>query len=257
MNRTTGVDYGLDAPGVVRNLMVAAVVGLCVFLSSALGLWSGVVSPTENVGVDLRFTSLAVGVTCGLMAAWMVWSSKFGKRAEREKLLDQIRWTGTEQVLDAGCGRGLMLIGAAKRLTTGKAVGIDIWQAEDLSRNRPEATLNNARLEGVAERVRVETADMRKLPFPDATFNVIVSKAAIHNIYEPSQRAEALAELSRVLAPGGQILIDDIRNLSQYEAELRARKMEVRRIGNPAVALGLAIVTWGSLRPGALLARKT
>lgn len=59
-----------------------------------------------------------------------------------------------------------------------------------------------------------------------------------------------------MLAPGGQILIDDIRNLGQYEAELKSRQMEVRRIGNPAVAVGLAILTWGSLRPGALLARK-
>jgi cyclopropane fatty-acyl-phospholipid synthase-like methyltransferase len=54
-------------------------------------------------------------------------------------LLDRIEWTGQEEVLDVGCGRGLMLIGAAKRLTTGKATGIDIWQAEDLSGNRPEA----------------------------------------------------------------------------------------------------------------------
>lgn len=195
MSGAARANYGLDAPGVVRNLVIAAVLGLGVFLSSALGLWSGIVRPSEHLGVDVRFTGLAIGATCALMAVWMIWSSKFGKLAEREKLLDHIRWTGAERVLDAGCGRGLMLIGAAKRLTTGKAVGIDIWQARDLSGNRPEATLKNARLEGVAERVQVETADTRKLPFPDASFDVIVSKAAIHNLYEPSQRVEALAEL--------------------------------------------------------------
>jgi SAM-dependent methyltransferase len=249
-------DYGLDAPGVVRNLAIAAVIGLGLFLSSALGLWSGAVAPTQNIRVDLRFSGLAIGLTCGLMAAWMIWSSTSGKLAERERLLDQIRWTGAERVLDAGCGRGLMLIGAAKRLTTGSAVGVDIWQAKDLSGNRPEATLENARLEGVAERVRVETADLRKLPFPDASFDVIVSKWVIHNISQSAHRAEALAELVRVLAPGGSILIDDIANLGQYEAELRARKMEVRRIGNSAVALGLTIMTAGVLRPGALLARR-
>jgi len=40
-------------------------------------------------------------------------------------------------VLDVGCGRGLLLIGAARRLTTGKAVGVDIWQAEDRVGNLP------------------------------------------------------------------------------------------------------------------------
>jgi cyclopropane fatty-acyl-phospholipid synthase-like methyltransferase len=44
---------------------------------------------------------------------------------------------GDETVLDVGYGRGLHLIGAAKRLTTGKAPGVDIWQAEDLSGNLP------------------------------------------------------------------------------------------------------------------------
>jgi cyclopropane fatty-acyl-phospholipid synthase-like methyltransferase len=72
-------------------------------------------------------------------------------------------------VLDVGCGRGLLLIGAAKRLTTGKAVGVDIWQTEDLSGNRPEATLENARLERVAERVGVKDGDARRLPFADGT----------------------------------------------------------------------------------------
>jgi hypothetical protein len=61
--------------------------------------------------------------------------------------------------------------------TTGEATGVDIWQAEDLSGNRPEATLENARREGVEDRVRIHTADMRKLPFPDGTFDVVVSRA--------------------------------------------------------------------------------
>ena len=150
------------------------------------------------------------------MAVWMVWSSKVGKVKERETLLDRVAWTGRERVLDVGCGRGLMLIGAAKRLTTGIATGVDIWQAEDLSGNRPEATLENAAREGVADRVRVETADMRKMPFPDGAFDVAVSNAAIHNLYAREDRSKAIREIARVLKPGGVAVISDIRHLGEY-----------------------------------------
>lgn len=201
--------------------------------------------------------ALPIGIATAGMALYMVWSSKRGKLTERERLLDKLAMKGSERVLDVGCGRGLMLIGAAKRLSTGSAVGIDIWQAKDLSGNSSEATLENARLEGVKERVRVETADMRQLPFPEGAFDVVVSKAAIHNLYERPARAKALSEIARVLAPGGQVLIDDIRHIREYEAELRARGLtEIRRLGNPFLETFLALLTWGSLRPGVLLARK-
>ncbi len=49
---------------------------------------------------------------------------------ERHWLLDQLPIQGNERILDIGCGRGLLLIGAAQRLTTGKAIGIDIWTVD-------------------------------------------------------------------------------------------------------------------------------
>jgi SAM-dependent methyltransferase len=249
-------DYGLDAPSVVRNLVVAAVLGLAVFASVALGFWPGRITVGPLV-FEVAFMGLGAGLACAGMAVYMAWSSKYGKLAERDRHLDRLALKGQERVLDVGCGRGLMLIGAAKRLTSGNAVGVDIWQAEDLSGNRPEATLENVRREGVEGRVRIETADMRALPFPDGSFDVVVSKAAIHNLYERADRLKALSEIARVLAPGGQVLIDDIRHLGEYAAELRSRGLvEIRRFGNPAIATFWALLTWGSLRPGVLQARK-
>jgi cyclopropane fatty-acyl-phospholipid synthase-like methyltransferase len=58
----------------------------------------------------------------------MLWGSKFVKFRLRDKWLNSISWCGDEKVLDIGCGHGLMLIGAAKRLRDGKAIGIDLWQ---------------------------------------------------------------------------------------------------------------------------------
>jgi len=49
--------------------------------------------------------------------------------------------------------------------------GVDIWSTADQSGNAKEVTLRNPRLEGVSDRVHIATADMRALPFADATFD--------------------------------------------------------------------------------------
>lgn len=253
-------DYGIDAPGVIRNLLLVAAAGLIISAGVALGWWSGVIrfAPTAStrIVVPIARMTLWPAVTCLLMAAWMVWDSRIGKVRDRERLLDFLPWTGAEQVLDLGCGRGLMLIGAAKRLTTGTATGVDIWQAEDLSGNKPEATARNAELEGVTDRVRIETADMRKLPFPDGTFDAVVSCAAVHNLYAASDREQAISEVVRVLKRGGRALIDDIRHGAEYTRAFESRGCSVRNASSAVASLFLTIVTFGSLRPVTIVATK-
>ena len=73
--------------------------------------------------------------------------------------------------MDVGCGRGLLLIGAAKRLTTGRAIGLDVWRRQDQAGNDPAATIANAQADGVAERVELREGDARQLPFDDQTFD--------------------------------------------------------------------------------------
>ncbi len=84
--------------------------------------------------LDWGLTRMAsvVAIVWLFFAGWMIWDSKVGKLWSRDRQLDGLKLRGDELVLDVGCGRGLLLIGAAKRLTTGKAVGVDIWNAEDL-----------------------------------------------------------------------------------------------------------------------------
>jgi cyclopropane fatty-acyl-phospholipid synthase-like methyltransferase len=57
----------------------------------------------------------------------------------RERLLNTLTWSGDERVLGVGCGRSLMLLGAAKRLRGGRAVGVDLWRTEDLAGNTASA----------------------------------------------------------------------------------------------------------------------
>lgn len=248
-------DYGLDGPTVVRNLFVVAAVGLTLWATAKAGLWPGFVA-----GVPLHVISLCVGLGCLTTGCGMVFYSLYGKLLARERLLRAVPWRGDERVLDVGCGRGLLLIGAARRLTTGRAVGVDIWQAEDLSGNRPEAVLENARKEGVADRVEVRTADMRQLPFPDGSFDVVVSSTAIHNLYHPPDRDRAVREIARVLAPGGRVVIADIRFLGQYARVLESSGcVDVRRrrtLFGVLRTLVVIIMTMGRVRPGLLTARK-
>jgi arsenite methyltransferase len=252
MSATARPHYGIDAPGVVRNLLLVGAAGLAVWASAALGLWSGLLGPVCVAGIGA-----GMGVSFLLTGCFMLWHSLYGKLRARERLLDLVPWRGDESVLDVGCGRGLMLVGAAKRVPRGRATGIDVWQAEDLSGNRPEAALENATREGVAERVEVKTADMRQMPFPDASFDVVVSNVAIHNLYDPKERERALAEVARVLRPGGTVLIADIRHHAQYADALREHGLvDVRRASPAWKAVLAAVITFGSVRPATLLARK-
>jgi ubiquinone/menaquinone biosynthesis C-methylase UbiE len=150
------------------------------------------------------------------------------------KLLNDLALRGDERILDLGCGRGAVLLLAAQHLTTGRAVGVDLWRSFDQSGNSAEATHRNAVAEGVADRVELHTADMTALPFPDDSFDVVVSNVAIHNIPRRAGREKAIDEAVRVLRPGGRLMIADVRGTRLYQRRLvqvGMRDVSRRRVG--------------------------
>lgn len=204
-------DYGIDAPRDIRNLIGGGMLFVIVSL----------VFPRVTIA-HVQFLLFPGFLWPG---AWMIVPgvlmliyAKFGKFRHRDRILAKTVWAGSEAVLDVGTGRGLLLIGAAKRLSSGHATGIDIWNAEDLSGNGPEALLANIDLEGVADKTTVKSEDAREMTFPDASFDVVVSNLCLHNIYQKPGRAKACQEIARVLKPGGAAVISDFRHMREYEA---------------------------------------
>ena len=210
-------DYGIDAPKLVRRFALRG--GLLVAFAAVLYLANRHTSP--GAATALASMLISIGLTFMIVAAIMVWSSRVAKLKVRDRILDSLPWRGDENVLDIGCGRGLLLIGAAQRLKSGKATGVDIWQSEDLSGNTADATLSNAKAEGVGARIKIENADARQLPFGANTFDMVLSSLALHNIPSSLERAKALREAARVLKPGGHLVIYDIFHTGEYAKALQ------------------------------------
>lgn len=216
-------DYGYDAPYfpiIFGLLSVAAGLGATI-------LWvQGEIRPARVM--TLYFLFFLAITSCFL------YTTRRGKFIEWDRILDHLHLRGDEAVLDMGCGRGAVLTAVARRLTTGRVTGVDIWSKKDQSGNAREVTLRNAALEGVIDRVQIDTGDMRKLSYPDATFELVVSSLAIHNIRSNADRKRAVVEGFRVLKAGGRIVIADIRATALYEKELQelgASNVKRRRLG--------------------------
>ncbi len=200
------LDYGIDGPVHMRRF---AIVGVAAVATAVL---------LGAIGLSIfSLAFIVVGAFCAFLVVVGIIASKFGKFRVRDALMSRVAWRGDEQVLDVGCGHGLLLVAAAKRLTTGRATGIDIWSQVDQGDNHPENTARNARIEGVADRVEICDGDARKLDFPNESFDIVVSSLAIHNIPEKAEREQAILEIIRVLKPGGQVAIYDIKRISEYQ----------------------------------------
>lgn len=125
-------------------------------------------------------------------------------RARRLRALtvDNALLRSGENVLDVGCGTGGVTIPAKLRVgNDGKAAGID---------PAPEmiaAARRKARGAGLEIDFRVGVIE--SLPFPDGTFDAVVSSLMMHHLPEHVQ-AKGLAEVRRVLKPGGRLLIADM-----------------------------------------------
>lgn len=219
-------DYGVDAPAVLRNLLLAGLFCLLVAIFAPRFLHLG------PVILDARgfFWPAGSFIAAGLLFLLYV---KFGKFRHRDLMLAMHPWRGDEQVLDVGCGRGLLLAGAAKRISelhgSGHATGIDIWSNQDMAANSASATEHNLSLEGISELCTLVDAPAQQMPFASSSFDLVVSNLCLHNIYDRPTRERALDEIARVLKPGGTAILSDYKLTREYAKRLGALGFTTQR----------------------------
>jgi len=134
------------------------------------------------------------------------------------------------RLLDIGAGSGSLIIRTAKALPHIQATGIDSWASSwDYSKQLCE---ENARIEGVADRVSFLHASASRLPFDDSSFDVVVSCLTFHEVRDESDKTKVLQEALRVLKPGGEFVFIDLfldRNVFGDLAEL-TEKLGVSKV---------------------------
>ena len=123
------------------------------------------------------------------------------ERKFRERLLVPAELTPGESVLDVGCGTGSLAIVAAQQVgPTGRVVGIDP-SPEMIDRAKSKARRRKVDVD-------FEVAWAQALPFPDASFDVVLSTVMLHHIPRAG-REDALREVRRVLKPTGRLVAID------------------------------------------------
>ena len=118
-------------------------------------------------------------------------------------------------VLDVGTGPGVLLLDLVARRPDLRLTGID--------RSADMVAAANRNLAPHA-RASARVADVTRLPFPDDSFDLVVSSLSLHHWDDPGA---AVPELARVLRPGGRVHIYDFPVAPFDEIEAKARALSV------------------------------
>ncbi len=135
-----------------------------------------------------------------------------GKLRElRQRTADLARIQPGEKILDVGCGTGTLAMEVALRVgATGRVFGIDPGE-QQIARARSKAARRSLSIE-------FQVGVIEHLDFPDQTFDVVLSTIMMHHLSDTLKR-QGLAEIARVLKPGGRLVIADFKRPEERPAQ--------------------------------------
>jgi ubiquinone/menaquinone biosynthesis C-methylase UbiE len=172
------------------------------------------------------------------------------ERRRRQPVAPALRLLGLSRrhvVVDLGCGPGYYLIPAARRVAL--AWGLD------LSPTMLRAARKAAAAAGLCN-VRVRRSTEQRLPLPAGSAHRALMVNVLHELASPRR---TLAEICRVLAPGGRLLLVDWRRARTYHGPPKGERIAVRAARRMLVAAGFVRITAHRIyrRHWALLAEKS
>ncbi len=130
-------------------------------------------------------------------------------RELRQRTANLARIQPGEQVLDVGCGTGTLAIEVARRVgRAGRVVGVDPG-TQQIARARSKAARRHVPIE-------FQIGVIEQLPFPNQTFDVVLSTLMMHHL-PASLKRQGLAEIARVLKPGGRLVIADFKRKKERQ----------------------------------------
>ena len=137
-----------------------------------------------------------------------------GEGRFRRRIVTAAQLKAGQRVLDVGCGTGTLALAAAVEVgPEGRVQGIDP-APEMIARARAKAAK-------AGQGVEFEVGVIEALPFPDRSMDVVLSTLVFHHLPEHLQRS-GLAEILRVLAPGGRMVLVDFGNPDRLAADAQA-----------------------------------
>lgn len=123
-------------------------------------------------------------------------------------LVAKVNGDGKRKILDIGTGSGSLIIKLAKTFPKSFLTGIDYWGGNwEYSKAQCQ---QNAKIEGVSERIVFLKASAADLPFHDDEFDNIVSCLTFHEVKDSENKTEVMKEALRVLKPGGEFVFLDL-----------------------------------------------
>ncbi|QUG86951.1 class I SAM-dependent methyltransferase [Bacillus nitratireducens] len=123
-------------------------------------------------------------------------------------IVAKVNWDGKGKILDIGTGSGSLIIKLARTFPESFLTGIDYWGGNwEYSKAQCQ---QNAKIEGVSDRIDFLKASAAELPFTDDEFDIIVSCLTFHEVQDKENKTEVIKEALRVLKPGGKFVFLDL-----------------------------------------------